>query len=85
MCVCDRAPDGTCLLASSADCKLRLFNLPTELYSGPVETQLPDMVRPLSVTSSSVWVCSAESSADPGSWGGSVRLLLVPSHVLLAT
>ena len=53
-CTC-RAPDGTCLLVSSADCKLRLFNLPTELYSGPVEQQLPEMVScQLSVSSEPV-------------------------------
>lgn len=40
-----RAPDGTCLLVASADSKVRLFNLPSELYSGPVSTQLPEMVR----------------------------------------
>lgn len=39
-----RAPDGTCLLVASADCKVRLYNLPSELYSGPVNTQLPEMV-----------------------------------------
>lgn len=40
-----RAPDGTCLLVASADCKVRLYNLPSELYAGPVSTQLPEMVR----------------------------------------
>ena len=39
-----RAPDGTCLLVCSADCKMRLYNLPSELYSGPSDHQLPDMV-----------------------------------------
>lgn len=28
-----RAPDGSCLLTCSNDNKMRLFNLPTELYS----------------------------------------------------
>ncbi|CAI8004863.1 Telomerase Cajal body protein 1 [Geodia barretti] len=46
---CKWAPDGTCLLVSSADNKLRLFNLPTELYSGPVEQQLPEMSPVLSL------------------------------------
>ena len=39
-----RAPDGTCLLVASADCKMRLYNLPSELYSGPTDHQLPEMV-----------------------------------------
>ena len=37
-----RAPDGTCLLVCSADCKMRIFNLPSQLYSGPIQQQLPD-------------------------------------------
>ena len=41
-----RAPDGSCLVVSSADNNLRLFNLPMELYSGPVTDQLPDLVSP---------------------------------------
>ena len=45
--VCDfcRAPDGTCLLVASADCKIRLYNLPSELYLGPIDHQLPEMVN----------------------------------------
>jgi len=38
-----RAPDGTCLLTCSDDNKMRLYNLPTELYSGVVDG-LPEMV-----------------------------------------
>lgn len=39
----NRAPDGTCVLVCSNDNKLRLYNLPVELYSGVVKG-LPDMV-----------------------------------------
>ena len=40
-----RAPDGTCLLSCSNDNMMRLYNLPTQLYSDPGSTQdLPEMV-----------------------------------------
>ena len=39
-----RAPDGTCLLVCSSDNKVRLYNLPLELYSGPGASQLLEMV-----------------------------------------
>ena len=32
-----RAPDGTCLLSCSEDKRMRLHNLPAELYSGVVD------------------------------------------------
>ena len=66
-----RAPDGTCLLVCSADCKMRIFNLPSELYSGPIQEQLPDMVRMLNVVCVDVWISMCvhiESSADTCSW-----------------
>ena len=43
-----RSPDGTCLLTCSDDNKMRLYNLPTELYSGVVEG-LPEMVGTLAL------------------------------------
>eukprot|EP00731_Ephydatia_muelleri_P001230 Em0001g1230a len=45
---CKWAPDGTCVLVCSNDNKLRLYNLPVELYSGVVKG-LPDMDSALTV------------------------------------
>jgi WD40 repeat protein len=47
---CKWAPDGTCLLVASADCKMRLYNLPSELYSGPTDHQLPEMSAVLTLS-----------------------------------
>lgn len=39
-----RSPDGACLLTNSDDNTLRIFNLPTELYSGNAVQGLSEMV-----------------------------------------
>lgn len=45
MSVCiNRAPDGTCLLTNSDDNHLRLFNLPTQLYTSLSCENLTEMV-----------------------------------------
>lgn len=33
---CQWSPDGTCLLVPSEDCRIRIYELPRELYSGSV-------------------------------------------------
>lgn len=45
-----RSPDGTCVLVCSNDNRMRLYNLPVELYSGVVKG-LPDMVSQIHVVS----------------------------------
>jgi hypothetical protein len=37
-----RAPDGTCILTNSNDNKLKLFNLPDELYYSGGENKIID-------------------------------------------
>ena len=39
-----RSPDGSCILACSNDCSMRLFNLPTELYT-TVGSECVEMVN----------------------------------------
>eukprot|EP00061_Rhincodon_typus_P015274 g42861.t1 len=39
----DWAPDGSCILTNSADNTLRIFNLPSELYTGELD-DLPEMM-----------------------------------------
>ena len=39
-----RSPDGTCLLTCYDDNALRLFNLPPELYTLPLQTHTPPLV-----------------------------------------
>ena len=39
-----KVPDGACLLTNSDDNTLRIFNLPTELYSGNAVQGLSEMV-----------------------------------------
>lgn len=38
---CHWSPDGTCLLVPAADFRLRIYELPRELYSGKIPEKLP--------------------------------------------
>ncbi|XP_060569571.1 telomerase Cajal body protein 1-like [Ruditapes philippinarum] len=44
---CKWAPDGTCILTNSNDNKLKLFNLPDELYYSGGENKIIDELKPV--------------------------------------
>lgn len=47
---CQWSPDGTCLLVPSEDFKIRIYDLPRELYSAKIHSELKPMNFPVALT-----------------------------------